>query len=125
MVSYRGRMLVVLIYAALNLGLSESIETRLPEDPNMIYTVSFDYSGHKVGLDWKNRQIVAHRTCRKVAVGSRQPCQTAAQAWLVSECGYYREMQRLDSKQKDMQRAVCKGADELAAMLQARQVAER
>lgn len=71
-------MNTLLLLTTLALGLSESIETRLPTDPQMIYTVAFNYDGVKVGLDWKNRQVVAARVCRKSSPGNRLACQQAA-----------------------------------------------
>ncbi len=96
-----------LILATLSLGLSESIETRLPEDPGMIYTVGFRYEGVKVGLDWKNRAIVTSRVCRKASSAQKTACISAARRWLVAECNYYDDKRRLTKPQKDMQRAVC------------------
>ena len=116
-------MIELILATALTLGLSESIETRLPEDPGMIYTVGFKYQGVKVGLDWKNREVVVERSCRKASPAQRPQCQLAALDWLQEECAYYDSKKRLNRKQKDMRSAVCNGADNLAAMLKARQVA--
>ena len=119
-------MIELLLAASLTLGLSESIETRLPDDPGMIYTVGFKYQGVKVGLDWKNRNVVAERVCRKTSTAQRPQCQLAALDWLNAECAYYGEKRRLSSQQKDMQQAVCKGAQDLDNLIKARQqIAER
>ena len=118
-------MNTLILLTTLALGLSESIESRLPADPEMIYTVAFKYEGHKVGLDWKNRQIVPERTCRKASASSRQACQRAAASWLRDECAYYKRKSGLSAKQKDMRAAVCSGAQNLQDMLRARQVAKR
>ncbi|MEM7101332.1 MAG: hypothetical protein AAF541_23975 [Pseudomonadota bacterium] len=118
-------MIELLLAASLALGLSESIETRLPQDPGMIYTVGFKYQGVKVGLDWKNRGVVAERVCRKSSSAQRSQCQAAALNWLNAECTYYGDKKRLNGKQQDMQRAVCNGAQDLGDLISARQVAER
>ena len=122
---YPCPMIELLLFASITLGLSESIETRLPEDPGMIYTVGFDYQGTKVGLDWKDRSVVAHRACRKASTTQRPQCQLAALDWLQAECAYYDGKKRLNSDQKDMRKAVCNGAQDLAGLIKARQVAER
>ena len=106
-------MIELILVAALTLGLSESIETRLPEDPGMIYTVGFQYQGIKVGIDWKNREVVPARICRKASTAQRAQCQLAALDWLQQECGYYDAKKRLSRTQKDMQGAVCQGAQAL------------
>lgn len=118
-------MIELLLAASITLGLSESIESRLPEDPGMIYTVGFEYQGVKVGLDWKNRGVVAHRSCRKASPAQRPQCQLAALDWLQAECDYYDGKKRLNNEQKDMQKAVCAGAQDLAGLIKARQVADR
>ena len=118
-------MIELIFVAALTLGLSESIETRLPEDPGMIYTVAFEFEGVKIGLDWKDRGVVAHRTCRKSSPSQRIVCQTAALQWLQTECAYYGRKDRLNGKQRDMQSAVCQGAKALQSQISAHQVADR
>ncbi len=118
-------MIEVLLITTLALGLSESIEGRLPEDPGMIYTVGFKHDGIKVGLDWKNRQIVPARTCRKASAVDKPLCQQAAIDWLKAECAYYGDKPRLTAKQTHMQAAVCQGAKDLAEFVRARQLAER
>ncbi len=118
--SYTVPMIELILYTALTLGLSESIEGRLPTDPGMIYTVSFDYQGTKVGVDWKNRAVVAHRVCRKTNTNGKLSCQQAALRWLQEECSFYGAKKRLNGKQQDMQAAVCNGADDLQEMLKAR-----
>lgn len=112
----------VLIFV-LSLGLSESIETRLPEDPGMIYTVSFPHQGSKVGIDWKNRQIVAKRTCRKTPQVARLSCQKATLDWLSAECDYYGARGKLNSTQREMRSAVCRAHEELGSFLSAKQLA--
>ena len=104
-------MIKILILAAASLGLSESIEPRLPKDPGMIYHVGFKYSGVKVGLDWKNRQILTDRICRKSPTSERSACQRAAAQWLVAECSYYEDKRKLNAKQRDMRKAVCTAAE--------------
>lgn len=116
-------MTTSLILLVLSLGLSESIEPRLPVDPGMIYTVSFPYEGTKVGIDWRDRQIVVERTCRKTPDTGRLSCQKATLEWLAAECAYYARKSRLTSVQKDMQKAVCSGRENLQQMLAARAVA--
>ncbi len=118
-------MLELLIATTLALGLSESIETRLPADPGMIYTVGFQHNGTKIGLDWKNRNIVARSACRKASVNQKTQCQLAAVDWLEAECDYYGHKKRLNPTQRDMQSAVCSGAKDLNELLRARQLAER
>ena len=118
-------MIELILAASITLGLSESIETRLPEDPGMIYTVGFEYQGVKVGLDWKNRAVVAHRACRKADPAQRPQCQLAALDWLKEECAYYEAKQKLSQEQQDMRAAVCTGAQDLDGLIKARQVAER
>ena len=118
-------MIEILLITTLALGLSESIEDRLPEDPGMIYTVGFKHDGVKVGLDWKNRQIVPARVCRKATALEKPRCQQAAISWLKAECAYYGDKGALTAKQKHMQAAVCQGAKDVAEMVRARQVAER
>ena len=118
-------MIEILLITSLALGLSESIESRLPEDPGMIYTVGFKHDGVKVGLDWKNRQIVPARACRKASDVEKPRCQAAALDWLQAECAYYGEKPRLTAKQTHMQAAVCQGAKDLAEFVGNRQLAER
>ena len=114
-------MLVIL----LSLGLSESIETRLPEDPAMVYTVGFKHDGVRIGLDWKDRQVVPERVCRKAERSALAACQQAALSWLKSECGWYGKKSTLNAAQQDMQSAVCSGAKNLSAYISAQQVAKR
>lgn len=118
-------MIMILLMTTLTLGLSESIEPRLPTDAGMIYTVGFDYGGVKIGLDWKNRQVVADRVCRKATDSQRSSCQQAAIQWLQAECGYYAEKSKLTRSQMDMQQAVCDGANALQELVQARSLVGR
>ena len=118
-------MIELLLLAAASLGMSENIESRLPEDPHMIYTVSFEHHGTTIGLDWKNRSVVPHRVCRKMKLVNKQSCQQAALSWLQIECDYYDAKASLDDSQRDMQRAVCSGAKELQSLMRAQQLANR
>ncbi len=122
-------MITLFFLASMSLGLSESIEARLPADPDMIYTVGFKYDGIKVGLDWKNRAVVPSRVCRKTSIDERPACQLAALDWLRAECAYYDDQKkgfkRLSRAQKDMQKAVCEGATDLAELLKAQKIARR
>ena len=118
-------MHILILLTTLTLGLSESIETRLPEDPEMIYTVGFQHDGIRVGLDWKNRQIVPARVCRKASLTNKLECQQAAIDWLQAECAWYGDKGRLNSQQQDMQAAVCEGAQALSAYVSAQQLADR
>ncbi|MEM7080792.1 MAG: hypothetical protein AAF513_19405 [Pseudomonadota bacterium] len=122
---YSASMIELLLAASLTLGLSESIETRLPEDPGMIYTVSFAYDGVKVGLDWKNRQVVPNRVCRKASLALKGDCQQAALEWLNEECAYYDGKAGLNRAQQDMQGAVCQGAKSLREYIAISRVADR
>ena len=118
-------MIKVVLIAAASLGLSESIEPRLPEDPGMIYTAGFPHQGQKVGIDFRDGQVVAHRTCRKASPTDRPRCQIAALDWLTAECGFYEDKRRLNKAQRSMRSAVCQGAKDLDEMLTARGVAKR
>ena len=118
-------MNILILITTLALGLSESIETRLPEDPGMIYTVGFQYNGVNVGLDWKNRQIVPERACRKASFEDRLACQQAAAAWLREECQWYADKAKKTATQKEMQAAVCKGGEALSELVSTRQLADR
>jgi len=118
-------MITVLWVTTFVLGLSESIESRLPDDPAMIYSVGFEHGGVKIGLDWKNRQIIPSRTCRKVAAEQRLRCQQVALDWLKSECAWYKSKHNLSSKQRDMRDATCDGAKLVADLVRSRQLAER
>ena len=115
--------LILVIIATL--GLSESIETRLPDDPGMIYTVGFTHQGTHLGLDWKNRQIVPERACRKSTLAQRPACREAAIEWLQSECNWYAGKGRLSTKARQMQTAVCNGADALRSYVAGNQLADR
>jgi hypothetical protein len=115
-------LILISIFA---LGLSESIEPRLPQDPGMIYTVGFEYNGVNVGLDWKNRQIVPHRTCRKSSSAARLQCQQAAVAWLREECAWYGDKAKKNNTQTEMESAVCSGAKNLAKLITQQQLADR
>ena len=118
-------MNTIILLTVLATGLSESIETRLPEDPQMIYTVAFQYNGVKIGLDWKDRQIVPDRTCRKAAAHQKLQCQQAAASWLSDECRYYEQKSRLTNKQRNMRDAVCQGADSVSELVSAGRLANR
>jgi len=109
----------------MSLGLSESIERRLPEDPGMIYNVGFPYNGVKVGLAWQDRAVLAPQVCRKTPLNQRPACQAAAASWLHAECGYYKSKRRLTRPQKDMRKAVCQGAKDMDALVEAQQLARR
>ena len=104
-------MNTLLLLIVTTLGLSESIEPRLPDDPGMIYTVGFTHQGTHVGLDWKNHQIVPESACRKSALAERPACQEAAIEWLQSECSWYAGKGRLSATATQMETAVCNGAD--------------
>jgi hypothetical protein len=118
-------MNIIMLLTVLSLGLSENIETRLPEDPGMIYTVAFDHEGVNIGLDWKNRQVLAERACRKSSQAERIDCQTAALSWLRAECAWYDQKKALTATQAGMQNAICKGAQDLARHLNQKQLARR
>jgi len=118
-------MNMLLLLTTLTLGLSESIEPRLPEDPGMIYTVGFEHEGVNIGLDWKNRQIVPDRVCRKANRAQRPQCQQAAVDWLRAECAWYGGKSMLTSAQSDMKLAVCTGAQALSKLIAAQQLADR
>lgn len=118
-------MIELLLIAAASLGLSENIEQRLPEDPHMIYTVSFDFHGTKVGLDWKNRSVVPARVCRKSKMVNKSACQTAALGWLQTECAWYDAKAKKNAVEREMEQAVCKGADDLQSLIRARQFVDR
>jgi hypothetical protein len=118
-------MNILILVIVATLGLSESIETRLPEDPGMIYTVGFTHAGTHVGLDWKNRQIVPERACRKASLAQRPACQQAAIEWLQSECNWYDGKKRLSATAREMQAAVCTGADALRSFVASSQLADR
>ena len=118
-------MIVFILMTTFALGLSESIEQRLPEDPNMIYTVGFEHDGVKVGLDWQDRQILPERVCRKSSDTERLVCQQAAIEWLHAECAWYSAKETLTEKQEDMQYAVCLGADALSDLVSRSQLADR
>jgi len=122
---YNQSMTTFLLITTFVLGLSESIEPRLPEDPAMIYSVGFIHDGVKVGLDWRNRQIVPSRTCRKMAPEHRRHCQQVAVDWLASECAWYEAKGSLSAKQADMRDATCNGAKSVADLVRASQLAER
>ena len=106
-------MNTIIIALLFSLGLSESIEARLPADPEMIYTVGFHHNGVKVGLDWKARAIVTDRVCRKTDAASRNACLSAALDWMNAECAYYGAITAPAPAQRDMQTAVCTGASQL------------
>ena len=125
MPSYNGGMNILILLTTLSLGLSESIESRLPEDPGMIYTVGFQHDGVKIGLDWKNRQVVPERACRKASRTERPQCHQAAINWLQAECAWYTGKTQLTRKQADMQSAVCDGAQALSSYVSAQQLADR
>ena len=118
-------MNIVMLLTVLSLGLSENIETRLPEDPGMIYTVAFKHEGVNIGLDWKNREVIAERVCRKASPAQHKQCQTAALSWLRAECNWYDQKRALTAEQTDMQSAVCNGAEALAQHLGKQQLANR
>ena len=118
-------MNTIILLTTLALGLSESIETRLPQDPGMIYTVGFTHEGIHVGLDWKNRQIVPERVCRKASLALRPQCQEAALSWLRQECAWYGDKNTLSVKEEEMQTAVCSGAQALGKLVTQRQIADR
>ena len=118
-------MLELILVMATTLGLSESFEPRFPEDPQMIYTVQFQYQGVKVGLDWKNRNLVVPRVCRKSSASQRPQCQLAALKWLEAECDYLSDIKRPTGTQRELGQAVCTGANALDEMLQARRIANR
>ncbi|MEM9622857.1 MAG: hypothetical protein AAF993_14490 [Pseudomonadota bacterium] len=118
-------MIKLLFLATMSLGLSESIERRLPEDPGMIYTVGFPYNGVKVGLAWQDRALLPSHICLKSAPDQRPACQAAAASWLHAECGYYNAKKRLTKPQKDMRKAVCQGAKAMDELLENQQVARR
>ena len=105
-------MVQLLVILSLATGLSESIQRRLPEDPEMIYTASFPYQGIKVGIDWRNHQVVPERVCRKSAPEAKPRCRQAAASWLKDECAYYDAKRKLSKKQKKARR---EGAPQPAA----------
>ncbi len=123
--SYNAGMNILLLLTTLSLGLSESIEARLPQDPGMVYTVGFQHDGVNIGLDWKDRKIVPERACRKASRTDRPQCQQAAIDWLQDECAWYETKGELTPKQADMQTAVCEGAQALANFFSAQQLADR
>lgn len=125
MPSYNVAMNILILLTTLSLGLSESIESRLPEDPGMIYTVGFQHEGVNIGLDWKNRQVVPERACRKASQTERPQCQQAAIRWLQAECSWYAGKDQLSQKQADMRSAVCEGARALSSYVGAKQLADR
>ena len=91
----------------------------------MVYTVGFQHDGVSIGLDWKNRQIVPERTCRKASPTNRPQCRQAAIDWLQAECAWYASKGKLNSKQAGMQTAVCEGARALSSYVSAQQLADR
>ena len=118
-------MNILALVIVLSLGMSESIETRLPEDPGMIYTVSFPHQGVKIGLDWKNRQVLAERICRKASSAELSACQSAALDWLQRECTWYAQKGSLNATQSDMRQAVCTGAAALSSFMESGRLASR
>jgi len=91
----------------------------------MFYSVGFVHDGVKVGLDWKNRQIVPSRTCRKMGPEHRSHCQQVAVAWLERECAWYKSKGSLSIKQADMRDAICDGAKSVADLVRSQRLAER
>ena len=118
-------MMIFILMTTFALGFSESIEQNLPQDPNQIYTVAFEYNGVNVGIDWKNREIVPAAVCREAQTTERAQCAKAAIEWLRAECAWYSEKGSLSVTQEDMQYAVCLGADALSDLALTHQLADR